>query len=72
MYLSRYINMRQRTELHIVIDQEGIKSVQIVGNAENQNIGHELYLKIHHLIPDFDQKIQRAIRNQRVGDLYEQ
>jgi hypothetical protein len=61
--------MKSKVELHIVIDKDGIRSVQIMGPTEVHQEGHDLYFKIRHLIPQLDQEIQRLLKdNERAGD----
>ncbi|HEX3037276.1 MAG TPA: hypothetical protein VHT73_19500 [Thermodesulfobacteriota bacterium] len=56
--------MSQKIELHIVVDEKGIRSVQIIGPPEVHPEGHDMYFKIRHLIPSLNQEIQKALGNE--------
>ncbi len=61
--------MSPNAELHIIVDKDGVRSVQIMGPTEVHPDGHDLYFKIRHLIPQLDQEIQRLLKdNERAGD----
>jgi len=58
--------MRLKPELHIVIDNDGVKSVQIIGPPEIQSEGHNIYFKIRDLIPEFNKKILNRINGEEI------
>jgi len=53
--------MRKNTEIHIVIDFEGIRCVQVVGDSNNHEVGHDLYFKIKDLITDWDSQVKERL-----------
>lgn len=59
-------SMKTRAELHIVIDREGVRSVQIIGSPEFHPEGHDLYFKVRHLIPKLNQEIQNLLKSDEV------
>ncbi len=59
--------MPKNLELHIIVDEDGIKAIQILGTAEEHPKGHSLYMKIQDLILQFDREIQKRIKNSNEG-----
>lgn len=57
--------MRQTVELHIVIDKEGMRGVQIIGPFETHPQGHDLYFKIRDLVRDFNKAIQKRLMQEK-------
>ena len=55
--------MRKNTEIHIVIDFEGIRCVQVVGDSNNHEAGHDLYFKIKDLITDWDSQVKERLQS---------
>jgi len=60
--------MKTKPEVHIVVDGDGLRSIQIIGNHEAQILGHHLYLTIQNLLPNLDKKIQEALKKNKLGD----
>lgn len=54
--------MRQKAELHVVIDLDGVRSVQIIGPSEVHSEGHDLYFNIRDLVMEFDRAVQKRLR----------
>jgi len=59
--------MRNKPELHIVIDQEGVRSIQLIGPVETHSIAHEIYLKIRHLIAELDVEITEELKRENIN-----
>jgi len=57
------MGMKAKVELRIVINEDGIRGVQVTGPSEVQMDGHDIYLKIRHLIPLLDKEIQKLLQN---------
>lgn len=67
--LSGMYIMKTKPEVHIVIDEDGLKLIQIIGNYETQILGHQLYLKIQPLLANLDKDIQKILKNNKKGKL---
>ncbi len=49
-------------ELHLIIDNKGLKEVQIIGVGEGALYrGRKIYLKIKPLFSDFNEEIKRIL-----------
>ncbi len=59
--------MMPKVELHIVLDGDGVRSVQIIGPPEVHPEGHDLYFSIRDLILEFDKIIQKRFEQKRKG-----
>jgi len=66
--LSGIYTMKAKPEVHIVVDGDGLKSIQIIGTPEAQILGHHLYLTIQNLLPNLDKDIQKALKRNKIGD----
>lgn len=53
--------MPNKLEIQIVIDNEGVKCVRIVGSSEEHKTGHSLYIQLLDLIENFDKEIQKRL-----------
>lgn len=53
---------KNTVEIHIIVDKDGVNSIQIVGPTETHPNGHDLYLHIRDLVQDFDRAIQQRIK----------
>lgn len=53
--------MKEKVELHIIIDEDGVRGVQIIGPTEVHPEGHDMYFKIRGLISELDYKITRLL-----------
>jgi len=60
--------MKTKPEVHIVVDGDGLRSIQIIGNRDAQILGHRLYLTIQNLLPNLDKEIQKALKKNKMGD----
>ncbi|MGE5446645.1 MAG: hypothetical protein ACM3SR_18935 [Ignavibacteriales bacterium] len=60
--------MKTKVELHIVIDREGVRSVQIIGPSEVHPEGHDLYFQIRDLILELDRQLQERFRSSTKGE----
>ena len=60
--------MGKKVEIHLVIDIDGLRSVQIIGPPEVHPEGHDLYFSIRDLVLDFDKIIQRRFEQKRNDD----
>lgn len=56
--------MKEKFELHVVIDEEGVRSVQIIGPSEAHQEGHAMYFKLQHLFPELDKQIKEILKNE--------
>ncbi|HEX3035505.1 MAG TPA: hypothetical protein VHT73_10285 [Thermodesulfobacteriota bacterium] len=56
---------KKRIELHVVIDDSGIKTIQIHGDPGVENHGKEMYEKIKDLLPRWNREIQRVFENEK-------
>ncbi len=55
--------MRKESPLvHIIIDESGVHSVQIVGPSETHPAGHDIYFQIRDLVLELDKKIQERLK----------
>ncbi|MGE5445805.1 MAG: hypothetical protein ACM3SR_14625 [Ignavibacteriales bacterium] len=54
--------MSPKVELHIVIDHDGIRGVQIIGPSETHLQGHDLYFNIRDLVLEFDMAVQKRLK----------
>jgi hypothetical protein len=59
--------MKAKVELHIVVDEDGVKGVQIIGPSEVHVEGHHMYFRIRHLIPELDQEIRRLLQDKQIN-----
>ncbi len=57
----RKILDRRPVEVHLIVEDSGINRVQIIGRLDQHKKGHDLYMKIHSLIPKWDKEIQKAL-----------
>jgi hypothetical protein len=57
--------MRKITELHIVVDFDRVKCVQIMGPPDTHREGHELYLKITDLVKIFDKLFKKDCKKEK-------
>jgi len=51
--------MRKKPELHIVVDDEGVRCVQLVGPVDSHPIAHDIYLRIRDLIARLNADIKK-------------
>ena len=54
--------MRQKIELHIVLDRDGVRGVQIIGPSETHLEGHDIYFNIRDLVLEFDRAVQKRLK----------
>lgn len=54
--------MKAQVELHIVVDREGVRGVQIIGPSDIHPEGHDLYFSIRDLVIQFDKSVQKRLR----------
>jgi len=62
--------MRKKPELHIVVDDQGVRSVQLVGPVDSHAIAHDIYLRIRDLIARLNTDIQKELdMEKKLGDI---
>lgn len=59
-------------ELRIVVDWDGVRTVQVVGDSELHHLGHDLYFLIQDLIVNFNQCVKSKIEKEKKPIAYEQ
>jgi hypothetical protein len=56
------IEKLSNVEIQIVIDNEGIKCVRILGSSEEHEAGHKMYFQLFDLIKNFDKAVQARLK----------
>lgn len=59
-----------KVKLNIIVDHKGIECVQIIGDPEQHQQGHDLYMFIQDLIVKLDQEIQERLENKPQKEIY--
>lgn len=54
---------KEGCRLNIIVDEEGVEKVQIIGTAEEHTKGHEFYMRIRDLILRLNKEIQERVVN---------
>lgn len=55
----------KKAEIHIILDLEGVSSIQIVGPIEVHPQGHALYMQIRDLVQQFDKVVRERLENKQ-------
>lgn len=60
----------QKAFVHIIVDEQGVDSIQIVGPSESHSQAHDLYFLIRDLVMEFDKGIRERLRYQNHDEEY--
>ena len=59
------MNEKKKIELHLVIDDTGIKDIKIYGVSGVEGRGQEMYEKIKDLLPTWNNEIREVFESEK-------